>query len=424
MPSLHPEPTAQDAAAGPRLVVVGGGFAGVWAAAAAARLRARTGAPLTVTLVSPGPDLVLRPRLYEAQPHKLRLPLARILGPVGVRLAAATVTGVDTAARRLTATGRDGAATAFGYDRLVLATGSALARPPALPGADLLHDVDTMDSALALDARLRALPALPAGGGRFTAVVVGSGFTGLEVATELVGRLRALAAPHGCAEEVRVVLVERADVLGPGLGPGPRPVIEAALGELRVETRLDTCVQEVTSTAAVLSDGTRIDTRCVVWTGGVRANALTEQVPAERDQSGRLVTDAWLRVPSVPEVYAAGDTAAAALKDGRTTLPSCQHAIPLGKHAGHNAAADLLGQPRVAFAPGPYVTCLDLGAAGAVSTTGWERTVRLRGAAAKVQKRLITERWIVPPLDHPAELLRQADHRWRTRREDPLFPAR
>lgn len=70
-------------------------------------------------------------------------------------------------------------------------------------------------------------------------------------------------------------------------------------------------------------------------------------------------------------MFAAGDTAAAACLDGHAVLQSCQHAIPLGKFAGHNAAADLLGRTTQRFNPGPYITCLDPGAVGAVVTTGW-----------------------------------------------------
>ncbi|MGW0082189.1 FAD-dependent oxidoreductase [Streptomyces sp. NPDC003393] len=103
----------------------------------------------------------------------------------------------------------------------VLATGSRLLRP-RLPGSEHLFDVDTLPAAARLDHHLRRLPQVPSEG-RYTAVLVGAGFTGLEIATALVDRLRAVAEPHGAAEDVRVVLVDRADVLGPELGRGPGP---------------------------------------------------------------------------------------------------------------------------------------------------------------------------------------------------------
>lgn len=384
------------------ILIVGGGFAGVWSAIAAARLRHQHGADLTLTMVTPSDDLVIRPRLYEADPERMRVPLDRILRPVGVERVPAVVTAIDTEARLVSITGSDGQLRSLPYRRLILACGSVLQRPD-LPGGEHLHDVDSLASAVALDRHLRALPFRPAGPGRFTAVVIGAGFTGLEVATELVGRIRTLAGR--AAHEVRVVLVERATTPGPELGPGPRPVIDAALQELGIEVRLKVAVASLDATQVRLTDGTSIPAHTAVWTAGTAASPLTRLVPGRRDRPGRLLADHQLRVPETPEVFVAGDTAAAVAENGHLTLQSCQHAIPLGRYAGHNAAADLLGLPLLVFAPSPYTTCLDLGAAGAVFTTGWERTVKLAGEPAKNLKRTIVEKRIYPPLDDATAIL-------------------
>jgi NADH:ubiquinone reductase (H+-translocating) len=363
----------------PSIVVAGGGFAGVWSAVAAARTRGD--ADLAITLVTPGDDFVVRPRLYEARPHLAAVPLDRILAPVGVRRVRAAVTGIDTAVRRV----RTGDGGSVPYDCLVLAAGSELVRP-SIPGAHLLHDIDTLRGATALADSLRALPA-------FTVVVVGAGFTGLELAAELAGR-------------GRVLLVERDRVVGPELGPGPRPHIEAALAGLGVTVLPGTTVTAVEEGCAHLSDGTRIRADAVVWTAGLRAAPLTAEVAGVRDRLGRLRADRQLRVAD--GVFAAGDVAAAPAEDGHTTVLSCQHATPMGRTAGHNAAAELLGLPLVDFAPGPYVTCLDLGAAGAILTRGRDRRVESTGAQGKRVKRWITER-IQPPLDDPQRILRAAE---------------
>ncbi|WP_242891932.1 NAD(P)/FAD-dependent oxidoreductase [Actinomadura litoris] len=396
----------------PDVLILGGGFAAVWSAAAATRLLREEGAERSVTVVAPDDHMVIRPRLYQADPGAMRVPLDDVLGPIGVERVRGLATAVHTDRSAVTVRGRDGSVTELSYQRLVLATGSALAKPD-LPGAEHLHNVDTVQAAIALDEHLHALPEGP---GRRTAVVIGAGFTGLEVATELAGRMRAPGVAGDAADGVRVVLVERADVLGPDLGPGPRPVITSALEELGVEVRLGASVTEVTPNGVVLGDGTSIPASTVVWTAGVQASPLTRDVPAERDRIGRLVTDAYLRVPGVPGVYAAGDTAAAPVEDGNVTMPSCQHATPLGRHAGHNAAADLLGLTPAEFAPDPYVTCLDLGAAGAVFTTGFERTVESTGETAKARKRAVNEEWIYPPVHDAEALLRRADHRLSVRR--------
>ncbi|MFI9027183.1 hypothetical protein [Streptomyces sp. NPDC053560] len=114
----------------------------------------------------------------------------------------------------------------------------------------------------------------------------------------------------------------------------------------------------------------------------------------------------------VPEVYAAGDTAAAPAEDGRTVTQSCRHATPQGKFAGHHAAADLLGPDREPFLTDPYVTCLDPGGAGAVLTKGFDRALNDTPVAeAKARKHAINETWIYPPVEDAEEILRAADHR-------------
>ena len=105
----------------------------------------------------------------------------------------------------------------------------------------------------------------------------------------------------------------------------------------------------------------------MIWAAGIRAAPLTTQIPAERDNFGRLLVDRDLRVPSVPGVFATGDAARAACDDvGNYALMSCQHATRMGAFAGNNAAAELLGVPTKPYHQKAYVTCLDLGEAGAL----------------------------------------------------------
>jgi NADH:ubiquinone reductase (H+-translocating) len=314
---------------------------------------------------------------------------------------------IDTSARAVKALNSEGQTIALPYDRLVVATGSRVLQPK-IPGAQFLFDVDTIAAADTLERHLGMLADQPDRDGLFSAVVTGAGFTGLEVATELAGRLpeSAGAGPR----RARVVLVDRSPNVGQQLGDGPRPQIIAALNELGIEVRLGATVAEVTDTYVRLTDGEVIAASTTVWTAGMSASPLTEEIPGERDPLGRLIVDEYLRVPTAPHVYAAGDTAAAVAEGGHLVMQSCQHAIPLGKFAGYNAAADVLGLPQAPFAPTPYATCLDLGAAGAVATSGWDREVHMTGKEAKALKKQINADWIYPPLDDAEAILEFADH--------------
>jgi NADH:ubiquinone reductase (H+-translocating) len=224
-------------------------------------------------------------------------------------------------------------------------------------------------------------------------VVAGAGFVGLEAATALAAR-------------GRVVMVDVADVVGHQLGPGPRAEIEAALQRLDIECRLETSVAKVGDGYAVLSDGTTVTADAVVWCVGMQASQLTRQVSDDLDDLGRIRVDAHLR--ALPDVFVAGDTAAAAFDAEHIVMQACQHASPLGKVAGYNAVADLLGLPLRDFTPGPYVTCLDLGGAGGLFTRGWERRVMATGDEGAQVKRRINEH-IRPPLDDAEAILAAAD---------------
>ncbi|MER7046366.1 FAD-dependent oxidoreductase [Streptomyces jumonjinensis] len=371
------------------VVIIGGGFAGVWSAAGAAL--ARADADLRITLIAPNEHMVLRPRLYEPEPDLAKVALGRILEPIGVEHLRASVTTIDTDRRVVVAAGEE-----IGYDRLVLAAGSKLVQPQGLPGAERLFDIDTLDGARRLTGHLRDRK-------DYSAVVVGAGFVGLEAATELAAR-------------GRVLLVDRSEAVGDQLGPGPREAIESALDALGVERRLGTTVTEVGDGYAVLSDGAKVEADAVVWSAGVRASQLTRQISDELDHLGRVPVDRRLR--ALPEVFVAGDTAAAAFDAEHTVMQACQHATPLGKVAGYNAAADLLGLPLRDFTPGPYVTCLDLGGAGAVFTRGWDRRVMASGADGAAVKKWINHR-IHPPVDDARKILAAADHVYI---ELPFFP--
>jgi NADH:ubiquinone reductase (H+-translocating) len=393
-----------------RILIVGAGFAGMYAALNAARLRDQQGVSpdaLEIVVVAPEPRLVIRPRLYEPAPDTMTASLAEVFEAVDVRYEQGRVDVIDSAGKSATIVGPDGMRRSLPYDRLVLAAGS-LGFKPDIPGlAKYGFTVDQIDDAIALDHHLTALANRPSSAARDTAVVCGGGFTGIEIATELPSRLRAVL---GAKANVRVIIVDRNEVIAPAMGSDPRPLIEKALRETGVETRLGVGVSALTERGVTLSDGQSIESATVVWAGGFHASALTAQVPAERDRSGRLMVDRNLRVAAVPTIFAAGDTAQAATDDlGHLALMSCQHANRLGASAGFNAAADLLGVALEPYQQNNYVTCLDLGPSDAVFTRGWDSKVEMTGDKAKSMKREINTKWIYPPPPIRADAFKAAD---------------
>jgi NADH dehydrogenase len=376
------------------VVVIGSGFAGLWAALGAARRCDELAIPagsVDITVVSAKPFHDIRVRNYEADLTPCRIPLADLLDPVGVAHVAAEVTAIDTGSRTITTSSGD----TYGYDRLVLASGSHVVKP-AIPGLrEFGFDVDTYDGAVALQRHLRALADGSPTPAAATVVVVGAGLTGIEAASELPMRLRALFSRRGVTP--RVILIDRNPAVGSDMGPSARPVIEEALSRNGVEVRTAAGVAEVTERGVSLSSGERLEAATVVWCAGMRASSLTEQLGVPRDRLGRVRVDDYLRVTGVPGVFAAGDVAAARMDDEHLSVMSCQHGRPMGRYAGYNVISDLFDEPMLALRIPWYVTVLDLGPAGAVYTEGWDRLVASTGAAAKATKRTINTRRIYPP---------------------------
>jgi NADH dehydrogenase len=388
----------------PHLLILGGGFAGVMAALNAVDENDRHGGDVAVTLVSSTPFLTIRPRLYERAPETLRTPLAPTLEPAGITFVEATARSIDAASRRVVFEDKSAAGSSLTYDRLILATGSELRCPPVPGFAEYTFNVDSYAGAMAFDRHLQHVTTLTGEPGHNTFVIVGSGMTGVELAAEMRSRI-AFHADEAVARAARVVLVEQASVLAPQFGAEPRPVIERALTEAGIEIRLSSKVVKVDPDAVTFDNGDRLACATTVLATGMRASPLTAQLPARRDELGRLHVDDELRVIGVADVYATGDVARAVADDGHFALMSCQHSLTMGKYAGYNAAHDLLGLDLRRYRQPDYTNTLDLGAFGAVFTKGWERRLEHCGAEAKKRKRWINEELIYPAVGDRATVL-------------------
>jgi NADH dehydrogenase len=380
-----------------QIVIAGSGFAGMWAALSAARAITLAGRndDVGVTVVSPAPTLVIRPRLYEATIEGMDPDLLQLFDATGILHVKGRITSIDPEAHRLEVVDERGVPTSLEYDKFVLATGSRLFQPPVPGLSEHGFNVDQLEDAKKLQAHLDSLASKPASKARNTVVIAGGGFTGIETAAEMPKRLRGILAGD---IDTRVVIVEQAPDIGPELGPVPRPVIQEALSECGVEIVTGTSVIAITPHGVTTSDGTHIDTHTVVWTAGARAHPLAGQIPGKRDQYGRVHGDAYLRAPDAADIFVTGDVVNAATDDqGNVAAMSCQHAMSLGRVAGHNAAAELLDLPLHPYSQPKYVTCLDIGAWGALYTEGWDRQIHLTRNEGKLLKQEITTKWIYPP---------------------------
>lgn len=336
---------SQSGAVRPRVVVVGGGFAGLSA------VRALSGADIDVLLLDRDPYTTFQPLLYQVatgalNPGDVTFALRSFASRSGnVRFRRARVTGVDPA-RRCVRLDDD---TEVGYDYLVLACG-VTANFFGIPGAEE-HARTTYTRAEALGVRDRVLGNLEgfaqgrAGAVEPVAVVVGGGPTGVEMAgalAELRNAGLADAYPEVDPERVRVVLVEMTDEVLAPFDQKLRGYAAEALRERGVDLRLGVAVKEVHADCVVLADGERLPSAATIWATGVKVDDAVAGWGVPQGRGGRIQVEPDLRVVGHPEIFAVGDAAA----DRDEPLPQlARPAIDGGKHAGRQIRRLLAGEP-------------------------------------------------------------------------------
>jgi NADH dehydrogenase len=335
----------------PRVVIVGGGFAGHSAARSLAK---RVGDAAEIVLINPTDYFLYLPLLPEVaagviEPRRITVPLAATLP--GVRVVLGEVDSVDLDARRVGWTDPEGGRRELGYDRLVLAAGSVNKLLP-IPGvAEHAHGFRGIPEALYLRDHVTRQIELAASTedprereARCTFVVVGAGYTGTEVAAQGPLFTDALVRQHAAlrGQRVRWMLLDVAERVLPELDPRLSHTADRVLRERGVEVRMGQSVEEATRECVRLTTGEEVPTRTLVWCVGVRPDPLVEGVGLPT-QKGRIVVDAQLTVPGHPDVFACGDAAAVPdlTRPGEVTAMTAQHAVRQGKLAGRNVAASL-----------------------------------------------------------------------------------
>ena len=298
-----------------RVVIVGGGFGGLYAARALKR------AEVQVTLVDRSNHHLFQPLLYQVataalSPAQIAVALRRVLrGQKNVAVQMAEVASVDTAAHRLAFA--DGGA--LDYDFLILATGATHSYfgheewEPFAPGLKTLEDAVTIRRRVLLsyeaaerepDAKRRAA--------LLTFVVVGAGPTGVELAGALAEIARhVLSADFRNIDpaSARVVLIEAGPRVLPAFAPELSTRAQRKLERMGVQVILGKAVTGIDGEGVTLFDGERLQSRCALWAAGVQASPLARTLGAPLDKAGRVVVNPDLTVPGAPDVYAIGDLA-------------------------------------------------------------------------------------------------------------------
>src|SRR5881396_1689742 len=340
-----------------RIVVLGGGFGGVFSAIHLEKLLERQSA-VEICLVSHDNFFLFTPMLHEVAASDLEItnivnPLRKLLHKVDVLVA--DVHQIDLSAKRVSISSSfRNHPQQIGYDHLVIALGS-VTNFHNLPGtAELAVPMKSLSDAIRLRAQiLRHLEEansecnLSVRQSLLTFVVAGGGFAGVETVAALNDFVREALPfyPNLCEEMLRVMLVHSGSVILPELGESLGRYTQKVLARRGVEVRFNTRVKSMTENSVFLVDGVAIPSRTLVWTAGTVPNPLILSLPCANER-GRIRVNEFLQVPDWPDVWAVGDCAFVPdiRNPGKSHPPTAQHAIREGKIVAQNIAATLLGR--------------------------------------------------------------------------------
>jgi NADH:quinone reductase (non-electrogenic) len=374
-------------AAAPRVVIVGAGFGGLWAAKTLAN------AAVEIVVIDRENYHLFQPLLYQVataglSPADIAAPIRGIVGAYrNVTVLLGEIVGVDVVARAVSIMGgRD-----MPYDYLILATGARHAYfghdewELLAPGLKRIEDATEIRRRILL-AFERAESAADADERRrlMNLVIVGGGPTGVELAgaiAELARRALAKDFRNIDPRVTRIILVEAGSRLLPSFPEDLSKDALRRLEKLGVEVRLGTPVAAIDSSGVTIGPA-RIDSRTVIWAAGVAASPAGHWIGAKCDRVGRIEVDRDLSVPGHPEIFAIGDTALSLDANGKPLPGIAPVAKQQGRYVGNLIKARLRGaEPSKPFRYRNYGNLATIGRKAAVIDFGW---IHLRGLVAWV----------------------------------------
>jgi len=362
--------------AGPHVVIVGAGFAGLRAAQRLRRAQAR------LTVLDRRNHHLFQPLLYQVasaglNPSDIAVPIRRILRrQQNTTVLLAEVTGIDLAARRVVL-----AEGTLSYDFLIVAAGATdhyFGHDEWASHAPGLKSIDD-----ALEIRSRVLLAFEAAEREsdearradwLTFVVIGGGPTGVELAgalSEIARYTLARDFRRFDPRQARVLLLEGGPRVLPSYGEKSSASAQRQLERLGVEVRTATLVTGISADSVRVANE-HIACRTVLWAAGVRASPLASALGVPLDRAGRVVVEKDLSLPGHPEAFVVGDLCAF-VQDGKPVPGVAPAAMQEGDHAARNILRQIAGAQNEPFEYWDKGSLATIGRAAAVAEIGWFR---------------------------------------------------
>ena len=341
----------------PRVVVLGGGYGGVYTSLRLQKAAKR--GDIELSLISRDNYFLTQPMLAEVvsgsiEPPHIVNPIRRLLPHASFHQAEIESIETDTRNVVINYGGDNTHFNRIPYDHLVIAVGSGTDLSNLTGMAEHAFPFKTLGDAFFLrnhlisileQAEVEAEPELKSE--LLTFLVVGAGYTGVEVAAEINSFAREAAKSYRHIEphEIKVILLHRGSRILPVLDEKLASFSHNVLERRGLEIRLETSIRGATAQSAILDDGAVIQTRTLVAAIGSAPNPLLEKTPVEQDHIGRLLVDETLAVPGHPGVWAVGDCAAVPdLHGGDTCPPTAQYALRQARHLARNILAEIKGK--------------------------------------------------------------------------------